>query len=362
MLILFGIILFLSLVVAHEYGHFLVAKRNDVEVEEFGIGFPPKIIGRELGKGIFKAYYTFNLLPLGGFVRLKGESSADTRKGSFGAATLWVKTKIILAGVVANVIVAFLLFTIVGFIKMPVVLQNQFAISSDTTVLRDDVVVSFVGKDTPAEKAGLSTDDVLLSLDGVSLKKASQVALITEKNAGKPIEIAFKDASTHKKKIVTTELNAKNKDQSGYLGVATQDAVEHRYTWSAPLTAAVFTGQLFIETLVRLGSLVGSLFTGNAASASAEVGGPVLIVFILSKLESVSLVMFLMGTISIALAVFNALPLPALDGGRLAVTAVYQWLKRPLTERTENLIHGTGFAALMLLAVLVTYLDITRIL
>ena len=87
MIFILGIILFISLVVLHEYGHFLVAKKNGVEVEEFGIGFPPKLFGKKMGKGIFEGYYTINLLPLGGFVKLKGENDADKRKGSLGAAS-----------------------------------------------------------------------------------------------------------------------------------------------------------------------------------------------------------------------------------------------------------------------------------
>ncbi len=361
MLIALGIFLFLMLVVAHEYGHFLVARRNNVEVEEFGIGFPPRIAGKILGKGIFRAFYTINLLPLGGFVRLKGESSSDKRTGSFGATSLWVKTKIILAGVVANFVMAILLFSFVGFVRMPIVINNQFHIESDTKILQDDVLISYVGNNTPADKAGLKAEDKIISINGVKINKSDQVSVVTEKNAGKLVEIKYFDRS-NQLKSVAVELNKDNKNNSGYLGVATQDNIQHQYTWSAPIVGLVFSGQLFLETLTRLGSLVISPFTGNTANASAELGGPVLIVYILTKIESLSLIVFLMGTISIALAVFNALPLPALDGGRLAVTAIFQWLKKPLTEKTENTIHGTGFAALMLLAILVTYLDITRIL
>ena len=124
-LIATGIILFILLIVLHEYGHFLVAKRNGVDVEEFGIGFPPKIWGKKLGKGIFEGYYTINLLPLGGFVKLKGESGDDLDKGSFKIASGKAKLKIMLAGVAMNLVAAFVILTIVALFGMPKLINNQ---------------------------------------------------------------------------------------------------------------------------------------------------------------------------------------------------------------------------------------------
>lgn len=362
MLIAFGIFLFLLLVVVHEYGHFLVAKRNGVEVEEFGVGFPPKLFGKTLGKGIFRSYYTVNLLPLGGFVRLKGENSSDKRKGSFGAASLWAKAKIALAGVVANLVLAMVLFTIVGFIRMPVIIDDQFNISSDTTSLRDDVVVTFVGENSPAEKAGLKPESILVSIAGKQLENSDELAPLTEKNAGNEVQIVTKSTEDAREETINVTLNESNTDNQGYLGVATQDVVEERYSWSAPIVGAVFTFQILQETAVQLFGALTALFAGNTSEASASVGGPVLIVYLLSQIESISMIIFIMGTISVALAFFNVLPLPALDGGRIAVTAAFELFKKPLTERVENMIHGAGFAALLALAALITYVDFSRIL
>jgi len=359
MLIFFGILLFLFLVIAHEYGHFLVAKRNGVEVEEFGIGFPPKLFGKTIGKGIFRSYYTINLLPLGGFVRLKGESSADKRKGSFGAASLWVKTKITLAGVVVNALLAVIIFTVVGLINVPVIIPDQFAIASDTHVIRDDVVVAQVEPNSPAEKAGLKVDDVILKVNDQIIENAKDLPLVLSDKVGQVVTIEYKNKKGISKET-KAHLNAKKSD-AGLLGVAPRDVVEHRYTWSAPIFGLVFTAQLFWFTLVGLAGMIGSLFAGDAATASQSVGGPVLIVYIMSQMESLSLVAFLVGTISVALSVFNALPLPALDGGRIALTAFYALIKRPLSERVENWVHGTGFILLMGLALLITFLDISRI-
>ena len=361
MLIAFGILLFLMLVVVHEYGHFLVAKRNGVDVEEFGVGFPPKLFGKTMGKGIFKSYYTINLLPLGGFVRLKGESSEDKREGSFGAASLKAKAKIAFAGVVANTILAAILFTIVGLIRMPVILDNQFSIKSDIKTLRDDVLVTFVGKDSPAEKAGLKKNSILLSVAGQNIENTKNLQPITKQNAGKQVAVAYKESADSKQQETTVQLNEGNKDGQGYLGVATQDQIEERYTWSAPITGAVFTAQVFKETGVQLFNALSALFAGDTKTAGAGVGGPVLIVYILSQIESATMIIFIMGTISVAVALFNVLPLPALDGGRIFVTAIFKFFKKPLTEKTENLIHGSGFAVLLALAAVITFADISKI-
>src|SRR3978361_821415 len=108
LLLVVGILLFIGLVVVHEFGHFIVARRNGVEVEEFGIFFPPRLYKRKMKAGWI---FTVNLLPLGGFVRLKGEHDSDTEPGTFGAASTWVKTKIMAAGVVMNLAAALVLLT-----------------------------------------------------------------------------------------------------------------------------------------------------------------------------------------------------------------------------------------------------------
>ena len=134
MFLLLGLLLFVLLIVVHEYGHFLVAKKNGVEVEEFGIGFPPRIGGRKMGKGVFRSYYSLNLLPLGGFVRLKGESDEDKRPGSFGAASLKAKTKITLAGVIVNFVVGAGIFTVLSATGVPVLLNTSFNLRGEPIV------------------------------------------------------------------------------------------------------------------------------------------------------------------------------------------------------------------------------------
>src|SRR4051812_12803991 len=140
-LLIIGLLLFIGLVVVHEYGHFIVARRNGVEVEEFGIFFPPRLYKRKTRAGWI---FSVNALPLGGFVKLKGEHDSDTEPGSFGAASLWVKSKIMAAGVFMNLITALALLTILALVGMPKLIPNQYTVKSDTKVIADPVVVDKV--------------------------------------------------------------------------------------------------------------------------------------------------------------------------------------------------------------------------
>ncbi|HEY5442411.1 MAG TPA: site-2 protease family protein, partial [Candidatus Saccharimonadales bacterium] len=125
LLFIVGIVLFIGLVVTHEYGHFIVARRNGVEVEEFSIFFPPRLYKRKTKAGWL---FSIGSIPAGGYVKLKGEHDSDTEPGTFGAASLWVKTKIMAAGVIVNLGTALVLFTILALIGMPQLVPNQFAL------------------------------------------------------------------------------------------------------------------------------------------------------------------------------------------------------------------------------------------
>src|SRR5438270_10713905 len=141
LLFVVGIVLFIGLVVVHEWGHFIVARRNGVEVEEFGIFFPPRLYTRKTKAGWL---FSINALPLGGFVRLKGEHDSDTAPGSFGAASLWVKSKIMAAGVLMNLATALVLLTILALVGMPKLIPNQYTVKSDTKLITQPVIINEV--------------------------------------------------------------------------------------------------------------------------------------------------------------------------------------------------------------------------
>ena len=161
--ILTGLIILVFLVVIHELGHAIVAQRNGVVVEEFGIGFPPRAWAKKLKNGVL---FTLNWLPLGGFVKLQGEHDSAEKKGDYGAATYWQKTKILLAGVLMNWLAAALIFTVLAVVGLPKILPNQFSIPSDTRLVTGPLNVALVEKDSPAQKAGLKVEDQILLVNG----------------------------------------------------------------------------------------------------------------------------------------------------------------------------------------------------
>ncbi len=163
-LLILGLALFICLIITHELGHFWAAKRNGVEIEEFGIFFPPTLY-RHRTKGGWD--FTINLLPLGGFVKLKGEHDSDTQKGSYGAASLKAKSKIMVAGVTVNLVTAYVLFVVLALIGMPHLVDNQFTVANDTkylNVAQYKTTVDSTEKGSPAAQAGIAKNDVIVAI------------------------------------------------------------------------------------------------------------------------------------------------------------------------------------------------------
>lgn len=369
-LIILGFILFVGLVVLHELGHFLVARRNGVEVEEFGIGFPPraKVVAKKKG-----TVYTLNWLPLGGFVKLKGEHDADTEKGTFGAATLWAKVKIMLAGVVVNALTAFVMLTILAAVGIPKILDNQFTVQSDTKVVQREVLTAFVEPGSPADKAGIKERDEIAAIGEPNgpkdfITNADQLPDLTKKYAGREAEIILRSGSDARQVTAllrtTEEVEAsKNTDEpKGYLGIIPSEYIVQRSTWSSPVVALGFMKQITEATFKGLGSALAGLFQGDTEKASSQVSGIVGIGYIIGKGSALGLqfILLIIAIISLTLAIMNVLPIPALDGGRLFVTLLFRAIKKPLTQRKEEWIHGTGFVLLMLLFIVITWVDINR--
>lgn len=383
-LFILGIVMFIGLVVVHEWGHFIMARRNGVKVEEFGIFFPPKIFSRKTKGGWI---FSINLLPLGGFVRLKGEHDSDTEKGSFGAATTWVKTKIMGAGVVMNLVVALVLFTIVGLMGMPKIIDNQFAVANDDRPISRSVLINYVEPGSPADKAGLKPQDALndISLPGyspVGITTAASLKKITKDFSGKTVYVYY-ERNGQQSKAKTTLLTQKQVDASlktdnpkGFLGVVPMDYTVTRATWSAPITAIGISAQLTAATfqglghaLSGLGGLIAGGITGNQearqngqTSASSQVTGPVGIFHILKNGSDIGLqfILFIIAYISLALAIMNILPIPALDGGRLWLMLFSRLTKKPISPKTEEMINATGFVVLISLVILITIVDVKR--
>jgi regulator of sigma E protease len=388
LLLIIGLLLFVGLVVVHEFGHFIMARRNGVDVEEFGIGFPPKIWSRKMRGGWL---FSINLLPLGGFVRMKGEHDADDTKGSFGAASLGAKTKIMAAGVFLNLVTAIVLLMVLAWVGLPKLIDNQFTVKSDTKIIQNDVLVGEVEKGSPAAKAGLEVADRIVAIapagqpanSGIyKLQSADDLPRLTKKLAGQKVAIVI---SRHgqERQVATTlrssqEVSASEKSASpkGYLGIYPGSYTLQRSTWSAPVVAVGLTAQftkLTFEGLGKavagVGSMLAGAVTGNTqarqhgqTAASSQVSGPLGIFFILKEggVFGYQFILLIIAVISLTLAIMNILPIPALDGGRLWLTLITHGIKKPLSQEKEELINGLGFLFLMMLIVLITIVDIQR--
>lgn len=369
-LLIMGLILFVGLVVVHEIGHFVAARRNGIEVEEFGVGFPPraKVLAKKHG-----TIFSLNWLPLGGFVKLKGEHDADTEPGTFGAASLKAKVQVMVAGVIMNLLAAFAVLTLVAAIGMPKILDNQFTVASDSKVARQDVLVGYVEADSPASQAGLQQRDQLISIgqpgqQAAEISSQEQLPDITNEFAGQTVDITYErngQVITESATLRTAEEVEASKDTDepkGYLGVSPTEYTLTRSTWSAPIVALGFMKQLTVATFQGLGSALAALFTGHAAQASQQVSGPVGIVVLLKdgSLLGVQFILLIIAVISLTLAIMNILPIPALDGGRLFIILFFRAIRKPLTAQKEEFINGAGFALLMVLFVVITIVDIGR--
>lgn len=348
--------MFIGLVVLHELGHAIVAKRNGVKVREFGIGFPPRAWSKKLKSGML---LSVNWLPLGGFVRLKGEHDSAEGEGTYGGATTWVKTKILLAGVAINWLTAVVIFTAIALVGMPKVFPNQFTVPSDTVVTSSPVTIASVTQDSPAQRAGLQQNDVVMSINDQQITGAEQLIEVAKANAGKEVTVAYQRDGQESQATVT--LNEQPGTQ-GYLGIAPQQRETLRSTWSAPIVGVGVTIQFTYETVKGLWQTITQLSQAKFAEAGENVAGPIGIFAILQSSSEIGFVpvLFLIGVISLTLAVMNALPIPALDGGRLFVTLLYRAMRRPLTKEREESIQTAGFLILMLIIVLVTVVDVGR--
>lgn len=372
--IIVGLFVLVVLVVLHELGHAIVARRNGVVVEEFGIGFPPTAWKKKLKNG---TVFSLNWLPLGGFVKLQGEHDAATKEGDYGAASFWVKTKILLAGVFINWITAIVLLTILAWVGLPKIIPDQFSIASDTKTVVTPLMLGSVQEGYPAAEAGLEQGDILLSLNGEPIGTSSEFVEDTKDLRAQTVTVEYERDGDRR----TTDVTLRDADSAVFgAGLAQQESI--RATWSAPIVGAVTTVQYTGATLQGLGQLVGDFFGGlfgqlnvneearaeakeQLDRAGASVAGPVGILGVIFPAASEAglvQVIFLAAIVSLTLAVMNILPIPALDGGRWFVTALFKAMRKPLKKSTEEAIHGTGFMLLMLLIIVVTVGDVSKLL
>ena len=380
--VIVGLVTLTILVIVHELGHAIVARRNGVVVKEFGIGFPPKAWLKKpkqsfLGKNV---EFSINWLPLGGFVRLQGEYDSANQKGDYGAASFWVKTKILLAGVTMNFLTAALILSILAVLGLPKILNNQIQLKFDTRIEKSAVMAVRVTANSPAQKAGIAVDDQIQRINGVEIKSPNQLIELTKSHAGQEVAVDFVRSGSHQQ--VKVKLNSTEEAKTcGYLGVAPSQTEKTYSTWSAPIVGVALTGQLSYETIKGVGDLlvksvggfIGQFFgsdesrkaaRADLAAAGENVAGPIGILGVIfpSVVNSgLTQILLLAAIISLTLAVMNILPIPALDGGRWFTMIIFRLFKKPLTKEREENIQAVGMAILLILMIVVTVSDVGKI-
>lgn len=350
-----GFIILVALVVLHEFGHAWQARRSGVVVQEFGIGLPPRAWKKKLKNGIL---FSLNWLPLGGFVKLQGDNDAANKKGDYGASSFLQKTKILLAGVVINWIVAAVLLSVLALTGLPKALPDQISIPSDTVLISQPVEIATLTANYPAEKAGFKIGDKIIRFAGQEVPSVDSLTDLIDQNIGKEVAVIFNRDGTEQSLNVTL-----NSDASGEIfgaGLGQREFI--KATWSAPIVGVATTAQFTLVTINGMGELISNLVRLKPVGDS--IAGPIGIVgtiFPAAQRAGLTQLTFLTAIISLSLAVMNLFPIPALDGGRWFLMASFRLFKKKLTEAREEKIQLISFSIIMALSILVAFLDVKKL-
>lgn len=365
-----------TLVLVHELGHFIVARRNGVAAEEFGFGFPPRLVGtyrdrdgkrrwvfgnKEIEQEIKEkeeTIYSVNLIPLGGFVRIKGEDGGHkNEKDSFSSKGVWPRFKIISAGVAMNFLLAILLFTLAFWMGLPE------SIEDGQNPAGAKIQIAQVVPDSPAKQSGLQAGDEVLGFVGpdgqqVEVNSIGQLQDLIKENAGKEVKLDVVHPGDKKQSQLSVNVRSEAPEGEGLTGVVLIKTafVKHNILesfWMAVET----TFSMIWAILAFLWDLLYRLFTSQPISA--DVAGPVGIAVMTGQVTRLGLAYILQfaALLSVNLAVINFFPFPALDGGRAVFLLVEKIKGSPVSQKVEGIVHTVGFVFLLGVMLLVTVRD-----
>jgi len=373
--IIIFVITLLVLVLIHEFGHFLMAKKFGIRVEEFGIGIPPKAWGKKVGETLI----SINWLPFGGFVRLFGEDEVDKKvlenPRSFAAQTISKRIVVVVAGVVMNLLLAWLLFYIVlGFqnfkVQLPILLPHQFIGVTQTN--ESMVLIQAVSKDSPAEMAGLKSGDKVLKINGTEVKNSVDLTSKTKEFVGKEIKLAVSDIKGENLREVSLTPRQDPPAGEGALGVGLSQFQIANLSYETPVQKLLSGPIHSLNVVVYSGKIIGylagqSIQTGKIEPVSQTVAGPIGITNVVNSIltetkDPIIPYLDFVAMLSLNLAVFNVLPIPALDGGRLFFLMFEGITRRKVKAEVERYIHAVGLALLLGLMLLITLSDIRKLL
>jgi len=363
------------LVFVHELGHFLVARRNGVGVEEFGFGFPPRIAGiywNEEGKkkivwGSRNAktkdtIYSVNWIPLGGFVKILGEEGeAKDNPKSFSSKTALARVRILAAGVAMNFVLAAVLLSVGYFIGIPQLVEE----TSGGILKNEKVQIIEVAANSPAEEMGIKMgDEIVSAVDqwGNQVTKFESVEDVQNFISGKKGQEITLNLKRGKEEMKVTGVpRADHPSDQGALGIGLAEVAEVSYSWYEAVWLGIKTTfDLTVAIIFAFGNILAKLATGQ--SVSSDVAGPVGIAVLTGQVAKLGLVYILQFTaiLSINLAIINILPIPALDGGRILFILIEKIKGSPLSQKIEQRAHNIGFAVLITFMIFITFRDFVK--
>ncbi len=326
-----AIIVFGLLIGVHEAGHLIAAKLNKVEVTEFAIGMGPKLFSFQ-GK---ETLYSLRLIPIGGYCKLTGEDESVDSPVSFSAKKPLQRISILAAGAIMNLIL--------GFIALVILFAPNENIATTN--------VGSVLENAPAYNQGLKAGDEIIKLNSTNINIDSDISFFLYRNGGKDVDVTVKRGN---EKIV---LNITPHSDNGNYYIGYTPVIVKNNVWETLKYAYNF--EIFTSKVVVL--TIGDMFTG--AVSVKDTSGPVGIVSEIGKAAQNGFknVLYLLALISVNLGLFNLLPLPALDGGRILFVLIEFIFRKPVPQKYEAIVHAIGFLALLVLMVFVTFNDVFRL-
>jgi len=340
-IIVIGIVVLSILVLVHELGHFIPAKASGVWVEEFGVGLPPRLFGIKRGETI----YSINWIPFGGFNKLSGEVDPDAPR-SLASKKPWVRLIVLSGGILLNLILPFILLSVAYMIPHDIVTGQ--------------IVVQEVDPGSPAEIAGIEPGDTILSVNSRTLNNGSDLSRQIQLNLGKEITVGIEHEDLTMEEVNLTP-RWRPPEGHGAMGVTSQTMNPVIVPESYPFFQAIGVGtRSCFEVLTVYRNGIAGMILGTVPFVPA---GPVAIVQVTGEVAQagISPVFEIAAFISIAVAVTQIIPFPALDGGRILFVLI-EWARRGkrISPKIEGLVHSIGFIVLMALIILISYQDIIR--
>ncbi len=347
------------LVFVHEFGHFVMAKRAGMKVEEFGFGFPPRLFGIKRGE----TEYSINWIPFGGFVKILGEDGEQKdNPRSFAFAGIRVRSGVVIAGVIMNFLLAVVLLTIVNATGLRIGLAND-QIGQNVRNIKVQIIQIVPG--SPASLAGLKPLDEIVGFEIGNQKyptvTVEKVQALVNENRGREIIVDIQNGNSIDKIKIVPRQNPPPGE--GALGVSLALTGLVRYPWYQAIERGVVDSAMILEqTVIGYATIIkNAVLTGKAGT---ELSGPVGIAVITGQAAKLGLTYLLqfVALISINLAILNIIPFPALDGGRLLFIIIEKIKGKPVHKKIENAVNSVGFALLILLMIYVTTKDIIKFL